>query len=193
MRLSSIAKRCAATGALASALILAAPAFAGVRFEGDMPPPMDRPGAEMPMPPMPPMPAARMGGARWGAEPPPPMEVDPRARDAWLDECRHRMYHRDREWGEDGRRPDYDYCEAYFDDWFAHFGQGGYAYGGYGYGYPQPMPMMMVPVRHQVRDRDCVCEVVSEEAPARRRVIYRPRPVHDKRVRIAPDKRVPVH
>jgi hypothetical protein len=237
MRQNTIAKRCTGAGTLAFAMALAVPALAQGGYGGGEPMPMPPPpaGADMPpqMPMMPMMPGPGMHGG-WQGGPPPMPQVDPRAREAWLGECRHRMSYRDRDnglgglliggvaggvignrvagrhhrtegtiagavvgmaidRGEDGRG-DYDYCEAYFDDYYAHYAPGGYGYGAYGYGYAYAVPMMMVRVpHHQVRDRDCVEEVVSEEyVPVRRRVIPRaPRLVPDKRIRIAPDKRVP--
>ena len=92
-----------------------------------------------------------------------------------------------------------DECEA----WLAQYSQPAYGYGygqpGYGYGYPAygyayAVPMMMVPVAQQ--NRNCR-EVVTYEyvdVPIRRRVIHRrPAPVvHDKRVRMVPDKRLPM-
>lgn len=89
-----------------------------------------------------------------------------------------------------------DECEA----WLAQYSQPapGYAHGGYGqYGYaPQgyagyAVPMMMVPVAQQ--GRQCKETVVTTyeyvDGPVRRRVIHRRPVVHDKRVRMVPDKR----
>lgn len=111
---------------------------------------------------------------------------------------------------EDGRR-NRDQCEAYLDDYYARgpgYAQGGYAQGGYpqggaypgyaqgypAYGYPTygyAGPMVMVPVM-MPSQKPCVETVVTEEYVTRpaRRVI--PRRAPDKRVRIAPDKRVPL-
>ena len=135
------------------------------------------------------------------------MQPDGRARDAWLRECRRRtaMYydndgyrhHRrhdrhdrhDRQWDR-GYEGGYDYCEAYFDDYYRTYTQPGY---GYGYGYPQmgyvlPVPMMMQQQVYQTRQP--VEEVVTEEyVPMRSRIIER-RParriIRDKRIRVAP-------
>jgi hypothetical protein len=108
-----------------------------------------------------------------------------------------------------------DQCEAYLDDYYAHYQQGGYPGGpgyqpqygypqqGYvpqgdpGYGYPvMAVPMMMVPVA-QPQPPHCTetVEYVYEDVPVRpaRRVIpRRAKIVTDKRVKLVPDKRVPV-
>ncbi|MGH6786018.1 MAG: glycine zipper 2TM domain-containing protein [Novosphingobium sp.] len=82
-----------------------------------------------------------------------------------------------------------DYCEQYF-DYYTQAGHSG-GWGGWGYGYAQPM--MMVPVmmaQGHGHGRDCTETVVTEKwvtVPARRRHIVR-----DKRVRVAPDKRLPM-
>ena len=98
-----------------------------------------------------------------------------------------------------GPRRDYrgDYCEQYLD----YYTQGGgWGYQGYGYGYAQPMmmvPVMMVPAQGMAmgaqHGRVCKETVVTEEwvtvrEPRRVRYI----PVRDKRVRMVPDKRVPM-
>ena len=87
-----------------------------------------------------------------------------------------------------------DYCEAYLDQ---HMGQQGR--GGYVYGY-QPMmmvPVMMVTVAGPVQQQgECKETIVTEEwvvqsdRSSRRYIVRQPRPRHDKRVRITPDKRV---
>ena len=76
-----------------------------------------------------------------------------------------------------------DYCEQYFD----YYTQASH----YGWGYAQPM--MMVPVMAMSQGdrhgKECTETVVTEEwvtVPQRRRVI------RDKRVRIVPDKRIPM-
>jgi hypothetical protein len=99
-----------------------------------------------------------------------------------------------------------DECEAYLDNYYASYsgGQGyghhGYAHQGQGY-YPayapangccQSGPMVMVPVMMMPRaEPECTetVETVYEDVPVRRRV-YRPRRAPDKRIRVAPDKRV---
>lgn len=160
--------------------------------------------------------------------------MDPRARENWLADCRHRISSRDNGIGgavigglvgglagnrlagagnrtvgtvagaaigavagaaidkAEDRGPARDDCEAFLDDY--------YARGGYGYGYGQPgyaVPMVMVPVmlvpRGQPECKETV-EYVYENVPARRTIRRAPRraPRHvpDKRIRIAPDKRV---
>ena len=129
------------------------------------------------------------------------MQPDGRARDAWLRECRRRveMYY-DGYDGYDGyrshRRHDkgrsysggYDYCEAYFDDYYRTYTQPMHAH-------PMMMhaaPMMMAPAPATVTRTisQPVEEVITEEyAPVRRRYIPRRtirRAVPDKRIRIAP-------
>lgn len=99
-----------------------------------------------------------------------------------------------------------DECEAYLDDYYARYNGGGYAQPGYGegyydqpsyrghpaYGYGYAAPMMMVPVMVQPQ-KPCVETVTTTQyvtRPARRTIRRAPRP--DKRIRIAPDKRVPL-
>lgn len=96
---------------------------------------------------------------------------------------------------EDRNRPR-DWCESYLDDYYARYAQP-YGHPGYGqaYGYAYAVPMMMVPVAQQVRPKqECREEVTYEyvDVPVRQRRIHRPapRPVPDKRVRVAPSKRV---
>jgi uncharacterized protein YcfJ len=105
-----------------------------------------------------------------------------------------------------------DECEAYLDDYYARYTQGGYATWGYGqsYGYtahgqpsghPMPgccmaQPMMMAPVMMVQSQPHCTetVEYVYEDVPVRPRVRYIPkrtRIVPDKRVKLVPDKRVP--
>lgn len=92
----------------------------------------------------------------------------------------------DRGWGRDD-------CEAYLDDYYA--GGPGYGHPGYGAGYGYygyAVPMVMVPV--MIPGKPCVETVTTTEyvttRPARRYIPRRPRP--DKRIRIAPDKRIPL-
>lgn len=94
------------------------------------------------------------------------------------------------------RRADRDACEAYLDDYYAdHHGGREYGHPAYGYGYPAygyAVPMVMVPVMVRSQ-KPCVETVVTEEyvtTPARRHIRRAPRP--DKRVRIVPDKRIPL-
>ncbi len=89
-----------------------------------------------------------------------------------------------------------DACEAYLDDYYADYHDGtGYGHPPYGYGYPAygyAVPMVMVPVMVRSQ-KPCVETVVTEEyvtTPARRHIRRTPR--LDKRIRIAPDKRVPL-
>ena len=120
---------------------------------------------------------------------------DSRTRDAWLRECRHRMayyydnggyyrrnrHHKNRGHG-DGIAPGYDYCEAYFDDYYRTYTRPALAYA-------YAMPAYQSATTNQPGQRQ-VEEVVTERyEPIRSRVIQtrRPRPViHDKRIRIAP-------
>lgn len=65
---------------------------------------------------------------------------------------------------------------------------------GYGYGYGYGQGMMMVPVMVP-KKRNCQCqevieEIVEEPRPIRR---YIPKPQPDKRIRLSPDKRVPLN
>lgn len=74
---------------------------------------------------------------------------------------------------------------------------GGYAPYGYGYGAPgccMAQPMMMVPVRRAEPECTETIEYVYEDVPVRpaRRAAPRRKAAVDKRVRIAPGKRVPV-
>ncbi|EJU10068.1 hypothetical protein LH128_25808 [Sphingomonas sp. LH128] len=99
-----------------------------------------------------------------------------------------------------------DECEAYLDDYYAHYERGGvypgYAPQGYypAYGYPAQgccmgQPMMMVPVAQPKPNCTETVEYVYEDVPVRpaRRVIpRRSKVVPDKRVKIVPDKRVPI-
>jgi uncharacterized protein YcfJ len=86
-----------------------------------------------------------------------------------------------------------DWCETYLDDYYARYSQpAAYGYpGAAGQGYVQgyAVPMMMVPVQ---RTRACRCEeevVEDRPAPHRRHI---PRRAPDKRIRVIPDKRVPI-
>jgi len=81
-----------------------------------------------------------------------------------------------------------DYCEQYFN----YYTQAGWGQQGYGFG------MMMVPVMtmqghgHQ-HGKECKETVVTEEwVTVRRRPHYHYTRVPDKRVRIVPDKRLPI-
>ena len=91
------------------------------------------------------------------------------------------------------RGRDRDYCEAYLDDYYARYSQPAYAGHGQTYTWGYAVPMMMVPVARPQRP---VCKetVITEEIeePVARRHVHRPRRhiVRDKRVRIAPDKRL---
>ena len=86
-----------------------------------------------------------------------------------------------------------DYCEAYLDQYLSQQGRGGYTYG-----YQQVMmvPVMMVAVAGPVQQQgECKETIVTEEwvpssRSSRRYISRQPRPRHDKRVRVTPDKRV---
>ena len=94
-----------------------------------------------------------------------------------------------------------DECETYLDDYYARYSSASYGYGypaaGYGYGNAgyvagngccQGAPMMMVPVRMMPRgEPKCTETVEYVEMPVRTKA----RRIPDKRVRIAPDKRIP--
>ena len=188
MSFRRFADTCLAGSALALALTLAAPAAAQPVDAPAMP---ALPSASMPMPAAPDMrPEWRGTGAA--------MQPDGRARDAWLRECRRRvdMYYdgyrshsrRDRDRAYAGG---YDYCEAYFDDYYRTYSQPGYAYA-----YPMMMharPMMMAPAPATVTRTvsQPVEEVITEEyVPMRTRTIPHRRTIRraapDKRIRIAP-------
>jgi hypothetical protein len=95
---------------------------------------------------------------------------------------------------EDRGRENRDYCESYL-DYYSHAGQG---YGGYGH-QMMATPMMMVPVMvvQGQGQRECTETVTTTEWVTVRRPHHRyvPPPrrvVPDKRVRVAPTKRVPM-
>ena len=153
-------------------------------------------------------------GPDWqdGASEAPRPRFDPAAREAWLADCRHSM-------GPDRRDPRVaDECESILSDYYARFYDGsyrqpdpGYAYPGYGYpgygypghapayfpGYPPQngccttAPVVMVPVQQPKPECTETIEYVYEDVPVRRKV-YKPRVVHDKRVKIVPDKRIKI-
>lgn len=107
--------------------------------------------------------------------------LDPRVREDWLVDCRERVADYTADQGLGSRIDDGDACQAYLDNYYA-----GGSYGGYGYG----QPMVMVPV--MVR-KPCVETVTTDYVPApARRVIPRRAPRPDKRIRVAPDKRIPL-
>jgi Glycine zipper 2TM domain len=88
-----------------------------------------------------------------------------------------------------------DECEAWLDQYSQSaqgYGQQGYGYPAYGYSYG--VAMMMVPVMQQ--RRPCRETIVTEEwvtVPARHRYIPQRRHIYyDKRVRMVPDKRIPM-
>jgi hypothetical protein len=123
------------------------------------------------------------------------LQPDARTRDAWLNECRRRtaMYYDgyrryDRRDKNRSYQGGYDYCEAYFDDYYRTYSQHSH-----GYAYAQPMMMMMAP-QHQVTATRTISrpveEVVTEEyVPVETRV-YQRRParriIRDKRIRVTP-------
>lgn len=100
---------------------------------------------------------------------------------------------------EDRGRPR-DWCESYLDDYYARYSQPqGHGYPGHGqaYGYAYAVPMMMVPAYQHARpQQECREEVTYEyvDVPVRQRRIHRApaRVVPDKRIRVAPSKRVPL-
>ena len=76
------------------------------------------------------------------------------------------------------RSGDYDYCEAYFEDYYRHYSQTQYA----------PAPAYYAPVAPRRATAPCTEEVVEEYVPVRSRVIRRATPVRpSKRIR---DKRI---
>ena len=111
---------------------------------------------------------------------------DPRIRE-WLGDCRRRISDRGATFDRLDRSHGRDACEAYLDNYHARYASGDH---GYGYGYAQPMIMVPVMVPSQ---EPCVETVTTEyvDRPARR-IIRRPAPRSDKRIRVAPDKRIPL-
>ena len=190
------------------------------------PPVMAAPAAPPPMTSLPAAPAATSYVAPMG------YQGDPRAREAWLAECRQRTGeyygHRrnnggvigalvgalaggvignriddgpDRAGGTIGgavlggvvgavagnaiskasqrnRPQEYDYCEAYFDDYYRHYSQVSY----------MPAPGYQAPMMRRPAAQPCTEEVVEEYVPVRSRVIHRAAPVRravrSKRVRV---------
>ncbi len=195
---------CAATGALALTLLLAVPAAAA---DGDLPElPAAMPAAPD-VPAFPPPAPVNSQMPQWQGTAAPVMQLDARARDAWLSECRRRTaYYYDSGWGHKhrrhkrdrdhdmggqgmGHRGGYDYCEAYLDDYYRYYSQSGVAYGQV-YMAPvhyRPMQMTMMPAQTQVVSEP-VEEVVTEEyVPTRTRFIPRRparKPMRDKRIRV---------
>lgn len=120
---------------------------------------------------------------------------DSRTRDAWLRECRRRTayyydngghyrrgrHHDDRS-HDAGYAPGYDYCEAYFDDYYRTYTRPAYAYA-------YQVPSYQSATTYQTGQRQ-VEEVVTERyEPVRSRIIQPRRArrvIHDKRIRIAP-------
>jgi len=147
-----------------------------------------------PVPPAPDMRPAWQGAA------PQVLMPDAPTREAWLRECHHRTamyyggFHKRRRHHDD--RMDHrglSYCEAYFDDYYRNYR--GYAQG-YAYIVPVAAPMMMHAPMMQEQKPECrEVETVSYE-PIRTRVIPRRAPprrvLHDKRIRVTPDKRLPL-
>ena len=182
---------CGVGSALALALTLATPAAAADGYPGA--PPAGA-GNDMPLPGAPDMrPEWHGGNANVALMP------DSQTRAAWLGECRHRMafyyenggfyrrgyrHHHDGDHN-DGYAPGYDYCEAYFDDYYRTYTQPGYAYA-----YPAMVsmrPTFMAPSYQSAGQRSE--EVVTERyEPVRSWVIPHRRArrsIHDKRIRVA--------
>lgn len=202
MHIRAIARNFAAIGVISATLAFTAPALAD-----------DAPGADManaPMMAQPPIPAAppppRLPDARpvWSGPAHPPMapapvalQVDPRMRDVWLAECRRRMdiyYGGDWDHGHGWKRHDrhhrgevrtmgYEYCEAYFDDYYRYYAQAGY---GHGHGHAM---MMHTVTRAAPAERNCVEEEHVSYEPVRTRYVPRRPVIREKRVR---DKRIRV-
>ena len=195
MSFRAIAMICSASSALA--LALTTPAAAGeLPGDGASYAPAYAPAIDMPLPAAPDMrPEWRGGGTTSVA-----LLPDSRTRDAWLRECRHRTAyyydnggnyrrhrHNDRDRGHNvAYAQGYDYCEAYFDDYYRTYTQPGYAYA-----YPAMVTMRPVAMQQTYQSgQQQVEEVVTERyEPIRSRIIprrwHRPA-VHDKRIRIAP-------
>ena len=166
-------------GSLLSFTLAATPALANEPGPGGPPPP--------PVPPA-------------GYAPAPYEEMAPAVRESWLAECRSRM-------GRHRGREAQDFCVRYLDDYYAPYrgaqpyGYQGFANGYPGYGYPANsagccQPMMMVPIMRVPTGRPSCKETVEYEyvdVPQRAPPPPRPapRPAPDKRVKIAPDKRIP--
>ncbi len=117
---------------------------------------------------------------------------DQRSRDAWMRECHRRTeyyyggrgkrHHRRDDRRESGRG--YSYCEAYFDDYYRTYVQPAYAHA-----YVRPMAMVQP-------SQPCIETVTTEYVPTRTRYIPRRparRMVPDKRIRVTPDKRLPMN
>ena len=193
-----------APSAIALALVLVQPVIAAEApgMPGDSPVTADLP-LHTPQLPAPPPPASvpdmRPVWHDSGILAPAAAGIDPRAREAWLWECRRRTAHYyddGRQYGrrrhhrandDGGLRPAYDYCEAYLDDFYRAYAQPGY---GLNHGHPGQIfvqPVAMAPTQIQ---QDCQpCEEETEEyVPVRTRAIlprrrgYRPLP--DKRIRV---------
>jgi hypothetical protein len=179
-----------------TALALATPAAAGdLSADGASYAPVYAPANDMPSAAVPDIRPEWRGGPTNVA-----LLPDSRTRDAWLHECRqrtayyydngghYRHYRRhDRDWAPDyGYAPGYDYCEAYFDDYYRTYTQPGYAYA-----YPAMVGMRPVAVAQSYQtNAPRVEEVVTEHYESiRSRTIpsRRIRPaMHDKRVRVSP-------
>lgn len=87
-----------------------------------------------------------------------------------------------------------DYCESYLDQYMASYQHGGYGHQmAYGYAVPIMMvPVMMVQGQAQQPCTETVTTTTTYEwvtVPGRRYIPRRP-VIHDKRVRVAPDKRL---
>lgn len=110
---------------------------------------------------------------------------DPAARAAWLADCRQRLSAWDSRFrgaAIDNAGPNRDECEAYLDDYYTRYMEGGY-YPTYGYS-PGAQPTAAA----MQAEPECTetVEYVYEDVPA-------PRKRHiPKRSKVVPDKRVPI-
>ena len=132
----------------------------------------------------------------WQNGPPQPYSqhpmMEPDAREAWLAECRHRLSMHGNRWDRDDREREMDQCEAYLDSYYAYYrSYQDRPYPAYAYAAPCCQPMMMVPAAPEPRTEPECTETVEYEyvdVPARPKA----RPAPDKRIKVVPDKRIPI-